>query len=68
MLYTRNRDKANPITSLIGVIFLFIFQYITLAGYGITSVIFSIILALIISIALKVCFINKNMIAEIIPQ
>ncbi|WP_144417911.1 hypothetical protein [Candidatus Pseudothioglobus singularis] len=68
MLYTRKRDKANALSSLAGVVFLFIFQYLTIDLYGITSVIFSIILALIISIVLKIFFIKKNMIAETIPQ
>ena len=68
MLYTRKKDKVNALTSVVGVSFLFLFQYVTINEFGITAVIFSIILAFFISIVLKVIFIKKSIIAEKVIQ
>ena len=64
MLYTRNMDKLIAISALMGGLFLVIFQYFTISNNGITSVIFSIILALIISVFLKIYFIRRSKISN----
>jgi O-antigen/teichoic acid export membrane protein len=64
MLYTRKKDILNSISSLTGVFLLVIIQFLTIAKYGLTSVILSIIFALSISIVLKIIFIKLSIIKE----
>ena len=64
MLYTRNMDKLIAISAVIGGICLVIFQYFTIGNNGISSVIFSIILALTVSVFLKIFFIRRSIISK----
>jgi len=64
MLYTRKKDKINSISSLSGVFLLVIIQFLTISKYGLKAVIVSIILALSISIVLKIIFIKRSIIQE----
>ena len=64
MLYTRNMDKLIAISAVIGGICLAIFQYFTIGNNGISSVIFSIILALTVSVFLKIFFIRRSIISN----
>jgi len=60
MLYVRSMDKEIAISSVVGFICLVIFQIFTLFELGIISVILSIIIALIVSVCIKLFFIFKN--------
>ena len=64
MLYTRHLDKLIAISALTGGTSLAILQYFTVPNNGITSVIFSILSALTISVFLKIYFIRRSIISN----
>ena len=59
-LYVRGMDKEIATSSVIGFACLAVFQIFTLFEFGIVSVILSIIIALSISVFIKLLFIFKN--------
>ena len=60
VLYARGMDKEIATSSIIGFIFLAVFQAFTLSNFGMTSAIVSIIVALTVSVLFKLFFIFKN--------
>jgi O-antigen/teichoic acid export membrane protein len=60
LLYVRGMDKEIAASSLIGFVGLAIFQIFTINNFGIFSAVLSIIIALVISVFIKLFFIFKN--------
>ena len=60
VLYVRGMDKEIAASSIIGFVFLAVFQFFTLYEFGIVSAILSIIIALLTSVFTKLFFIFKN--------
>jgi len=60
VLYVRGMDKEIAASSIIGFVFLAVFQIFTLYDFGIVSAILSIIIALLTSVFIKLFFIFKN--------
>lgn len=60
VLYARGMDKEIATSSIIGFMFLAVFQAFTLSNFGMTSAIVSIIVALTVSVLFKLFFIFKN--------
>jgi len=59
-LYVRKKEILITLSSVLGIVSLVIFQFLTIDKLGITSVIYSIILALTISVFLKIMFIRQG--------
>ena len=62
VLYVRGMDKEIAASSIIGFVFLAMFQIFTIYNLGIVSAILSIIIALIISVLIKLFFIRRSII------
>jgi len=60
VLYVKGMDKEIAISSVVGFLCLLVFQIFTLSTLGIVSVILSIIVALLISVLMKLFFIFRN--------